>query len=120
MIERTEAWRGRGPKKKKKREIKAPPPSITQQVLTFRLHQLLHNILLALVKRELAREVEAFFALYFDGLLVRAWGRGGGEVGGNERAQTKKTEWVSMKVSTFTPKEGGTNERQRKQHLKSW
>lgn len=44
---------------------------MAQRVLTFRLHQLLHNILLALVKRELAGEVEAFFALYFDWLLVR-------------------------------------------------
>lgn len=74
-----------------------PPTSITQLVLTFSLHQLLHNILLALVKRELAREVEAFFALYFDWLLVDAWVRRGGGEGGNERVKTK-TEWVSMKV----------------------
>lgn len=44
---------------------------MAQRVLTFRIHQLLHNILLALVKRELAGEVEAFFALYFDWLLVQ-------------------------------------------------
>lgn len=30
------------------------PPSVTQLVLTFRLHQVLHNILLALVKWKLA------------------------------------------------------------------
>lgn len=51
------------------------PCWVTPSVLTFRL-QILHNILLALVKRELAWEVEAFFALYFDWLLVDGWVRG--------------------------------------------
>ena len=83
----------------RRRKNNSPPPSITQLVLTFSLHQLLHNILLALVKRELAWEVEAFFALYFDWLLVDVWVRieGGGREGGNERVKTK-TEWVSMRV----------------------
>lgn len=47
-------------------------------ILTFGLHQLLHYILLALVKRELARKVEAFFALHFDWLCGDdpKWGDG--------------------------------------------
>lgn len=105
-----------GEEEDKKKEIKAQPPLMAQWVLTFRLHQLLHNILLALVKRELAWEVEAFFALYFDWLLVRVWRRGNG---GNERAQTK-TEWVSMKLSTLTQKQKqkkGNKWNARKQHL---
>lgn len=65
---------------------RAPPHWITRLVLTFRLHQLLYNILLALVKRELAWEVEAFFALYFDWLLVRVWMK---EEGGRWKGKNK-------------------------------
>lgn len=85
--------------KGKEDENNTPPPPlpphtpITQLVLTFRLHQLLHNILLALVKRELAWEVEAFFALYFDWLLFDVWvreGRKGGREGGSMRGWKQK------------------------------
>lgn len=75
----------------------AQPPSllrpgstlrVTRLVLTFGIHQVHHNILLALVKRELAWEVEAFFALYFDRLLVNEWMKNEG--GGREGTGTMK------------------------------
>lgn len=58
---------GENCKKKEERKIKA---NWQRALLTFTVHHLLHNVLLALVKWELAREVEAFFALYFDWLLM--------------------------------------------------
>lgn len=90
--DRTEAWRG----KDEKNNTPHPHPSITQLVLTFRLHQLLHNILLALVKRELAWEVEAFFALYFDWLFV--WVRRG--EGAMRGWQQKKQNGIQWRYST--------------------
>lgn len=80
LKERTKAWKG------KDEAPVRPPHWITRLVLTFRLHQLLYNILLALVKRELAWEVEAFFALYFDWLLVRVWMK---EEGGQWKGKNK-------------------------------
>ena len=74
----TEAWWERV------KQMKEPKPNSQHPLLTFSIHHLLHNILLALVKREFAREVETFFALYFDWMLMEVcgweeWGRGEGE-----------------------------------------
>jgi hypothetical protein len=54
--------------------MKEPKPNSQHPLLTFSIHHLLHNILLALVKREFAREVETFFALYFDWMLMEVCG----------------------------------------------
>lgn len=78
-----------------------PLPSITQLVLTFRLHQVLHNILLALVKRELAWEVEAFFALHFNLLLIYGWRGVGGGLGGQK--QTNKRNRRGFNEGTGQP-----------------
>lgn len=106
--------RRRGQKRMKPSPLPYPPPPpgstlwVTRQVLTFGIHQVHHNILLALVKRELAWEVEAFFALYFDRLLVsewmkNEWGGGRREVGGGKgrgpwKGKKTKTEWDSMRT----------------------
>lgn len=97
-------WRRCGQKRMKPKSLSTSPPGstpwVTRLVLTFGIHQVHHNILLALVKRELAWEVEAFFSLYFDRLLVSEWmkNEGGGKGWGPWKGKKTKTEWDSMKA----------------------
>lgn len=85
-------------------------PCTHTYILTFRLHQILHNILLALVKRELARQVEAFFALYFDWLL------GGDHMRGVEMRDEKQNKWVSIQ-STAHQQLANTSMQKKKEEI---